>query len=272
MKSDVEDVQIQLEDQEKSPLKASLKKASITPSENNINRPLTKEEIEELLKDPFWRNLRRGVIGFFWVCWLVTLVLTVWIVWNAQPRKSFRESNMVGCSEIVPFLDDDTKSEANMVATNYTALLVSSRNESNFQIIIIQETSENYSYVEEATNETGNISVGIEKIKENQGCKTFTDSSQICSNDSLLLGQNVTNNELIKAVFGGYRKIFLPYVFYKQERTRLNKIMNLRRNFKGEVKKCEEEILVPCGNSQSCLKVEYVLGNEKSKVEIEFNL
>ena len=129
MKSNPEDVKIELE-----PEKVPFKKASITPSENNVNRPLTKEEIEELLKDPFWRNFRRCVITFFWLCWVVTLVLTVWIVWNAQPRKTFRESNVSGCTEILPYLKEDYK-ESDAVATDFTAVN-STRDNEKFEIVL----------------------------------------------------------------------------------------------------------------------------------------
>merc|ERR1711976_331769 len=62
---------------------------------NAADRPLTKEELEQLADTPFWQRIRWATIVFFWSVWICMLGLTIYIVMNAKADISQKERALV---------------------------------------------------------------------------------------------------------------------------------------------------------------------------------
>ena len=160
-----------------------------------------------------------------------------------------------------------------------------------------------------------NIS-NVDKIDKRSVCDLLQQKGDLtnvqennCSNGSLLLSASISSGNLLKATFTDYDKIFIPYDLYKQEKAKLTRLMDLRKNFqvvvenlqdtneqekdKGftqAVKSCVERILdtstntwtnvedmkaerlMECKNGSCRFEMEYQLVGQKSKVKVEYNL
>lgn len=62
---------------------------------DQADRPLSKQELEDLANTPFWQRIRWATIVFFWAVWICMLGLTIYIVVNAKADILEKERALV---------------------------------------------------------------------------------------------------------------------------------------------------------------------------------
>jgi hypothetical protein len=65
------------------------------PEIDQADRPLSKQELEDLANTPFWQRIRWATIVFFWGVWICMLGLTIYIVVNAKADILEKERALV---------------------------------------------------------------------------------------------------------------------------------------------------------------------------------